>query len=504
MSFQPTDDLARAMAALTVQAVWQRCQLPDVPREGNHLVKSPFRDDKKKSFSIFAKGSAFKDQATGDKGGVWQFVALAKPGLEKKEIADLLIEWSGISRTIVKRTAVPLPAAAGPASVPNSAAPLPSSDGPGSVHGSASQTVADQTEAESQRIYIEKAAKRLKKMDEVRKAEAALLENRRRALEPSIRVREIGEWSEVVRDRFCDNDAWDPTLPVPALALDRGWPVTWVWWLISEGLLAWPRVPWAVPLSPAGAPASVPSSAAQTRADRRSVAFRVDVPVYRAVQNHQEVSDLRPVGYHQRFEINGERSWVYVPYLPAPERVRSDFQRAMVAIELERGGVVGEAVVPGLPFFMGCLGDVRFLVVAEGQWDAVTFAGAAGWLDHESAWPMGAAVMGVRGANGFDTMLAYWKEWLFWEEPAVLVLADNDAAGLKWSEAAPVPLGHAPAPTYTEKLLHAGARRVQVHRVRKEIGKDFNDYWKARRPKAQDIAEWLRELGFADAEGAWI
>jgi hypothetical protein len=364
---------------------------------------------------------------------------------------------------------VPLPAAAGPGFVPSSASS-------GANTGEPALT----PEQLEERKYIEKAAKRLRKLDETRKAEQRIEENRLRALGSSIKPRKIQPMSAPVAER------WDcplHTLEVTALAEARGWPVAWAWWLAQEKLISFPALPWGTD---------------------RGIAFRVDLPEFTPVKNHMELTDLIPVGYHQRFTMQGRKSWVYVPYLPAPEKVSTEFQRAMVAAELERGGVVGESVVPGLPFFIGCLRGVRFLVIAEGQWDAVTFAGAAGWLDGETSWPQGAAVMGVRGSNGVDTMLAYWNEWLGAEAPAVLVLADNDAAGRKWSEYEAVPLGQAPAPTFTEKLLHAGVRRVQVHRVRPDLGKDFNDYYKVRKPGPGAIAAWLRSMGFVGASGEFL
>ena len=215
--------------------------------------------------------------------------------------------------------------------------------------------------------------------------------------------------------------------------------------------------------------------------------------------------------------VRGDKRWVFVPYLVAEESVHGDFQRQMRAeqVPLDADGLAG---VPGLPFVLGWRAGVRFLVVAEGQWDAVTFAGACGWLEGDSAWPEGACVVGVRGASGVDTLLAYFGSWLERERPAVLVLADNDQAGRKWDTAEPMDAtvpGSPLLPTFAEKLLRRPgqlasepewvprARRVEVRRVAKIHGKDFNDYWKARKPSPVAMMKWLREMDYLGADGTF-
>jgi len=127
-------------------------------------------------------------------------------------------------------------------------------------------------------------------------------------------------------------------------------------------------------------------------------------------------------------------------------------------------------------------------------------------------------VVGVRGASGVDTLLAYFGSWLERERPAVLVLADNDQAGRKWDTAEPMDAtvpGSPLLPTFAEKLLRRPgqlasepewvprARRVEVRRVAKIHGKDFNDYWKARKPSPAAMMKWLREMDYLGADGGW-
>lgn len=76
----------------------ERIDIPEAARllgiilpKDSGLMSSPFREDRKPSFSIFADGRAFKDQGTGDKGGVVNFVALAT-GRNGSDASKLLIE----------------------------------------------------------------------------------------------------------------------------------------------------------------------------------------------------------------------------------------------------------------------------------------------------------------------------------------------------------------------------------------------------------------------------
>ncbi len=72
-----------AKARLTLADVWDMAPhaaqaLP--PANGVGVVRSPLREDRTPSFSIFAGGKAFSDKARADvKGGVWEFVALCRP-----------------------------------------------------------------------------------------------------------------------------------------------------------------------------------------------------------------------------------------------------------------------------------------------------------------------------------------------------------------------------------------------------------------------------------------
>jgi hypothetical protein len=459
---QPTDDLRRALDALTVQAVWRHAGLPDCPREGNHLVKSPFREDRKKSFSICYRGHGWKDHATGESGGVWQFAqrALAKEG---KELADALIDLSGVPRTPRRRT----------------------EDG-----GQRAEAGAEEFKARRRMRPKPYAAREVKARMETEHA---------RALASRVEVRDVPVWSETVQARWPGEGRTSAHLAreIEALAAARGWPVAWIEELLAMDLIAWPLLPWC--------------DTRRGREDERGVAFPVELPVFR-VDGREE---LRRVGYHQRFVIRGEKSWVYCPYLKPKEDCRSAYQRAMREEALARGmREDGPALVPGLPFVLAGGYPVTDLIITEGQWDALSFAGACGWLEND-AWPLGWWVMGARGNNGADTLLAYWGPWLRRWKPRVRLLADNDVASLAWDHARMAGEGKpgefvpwcgawepGVMPSFKEKLQALGCA-VAVRRVSRDVlmadgkpAKDFNDYWKARRPSAGAMARWLASAKF--------
>jgi hypothetical protein len=72
-------------ARLTVVELWARLYPNSAPKTGrNWIYKSPFREDKTPSFSIFSGGTRFRDHATGDAGDVISFASLAY-GISSKE-----------------------------------------------------------------------------------------------------------------------------------------------------------------------------------------------------------------------------------------------------------------------------------------------------------------------------------------------------------------------------------------------------------------------------------
>ena len=84
-----------AKEKIRVADAWRLLNLPHPPRAGNICVKSPFRPEKSASFSIFAEGRAFKDQADDTaKGDVINFIMIAAH-CDNGEAIRLLLNWAG-------------------------------------------------------------------------------------------------------------------------------------------------------------------------------------------------------------------------------------------------------------------------------------------------------------------------------------------------------------------------------------------------------------------------
>ncbi len=71
---------------LLIPEVWRRLELPGEPGK---CCASPFRPDKKPSFSVFQDGQRFRDHASGESGSVLDFIQLAL-----KLPLDAAIQWA--------------------------------------------------------------------------------------------------------------------------------------------------------------------------------------------------------------------------------------------------------------------------------------------------------------------------------------------------------------------------------------------------------------------------
>ena len=92
----PIDDLqdifAEARAAYTIADAWQMLSLPGEPKPS---CKSPFRNERTPSFSIFNNGLSWKDHTTGEGGDVIEFIRHAIGG-DFLEVRNWLKERLGI------------------------------------------------------------------------------------------------------------------------------------------------------------------------------------------------------------------------------------------------------------------------------------------------------------------------------------------------------------------------------------------------------------------------
>jgi hypothetical protein len=84
--------LEAAKEQLSIPALWQLLNLPGRPSKS---CRSPFREDRNPSFSIYDGGRKWKDHATGEGGDAADFVAVAF-GISNEEACRKLIELAGV------------------------------------------------------------------------------------------------------------------------------------------------------------------------------------------------------------------------------------------------------------------------------------------------------------------------------------------------------------------------------------------------------------------------
>lgn len=113
--------LESAKARFCVTDLWTLLGLPGKPPRTGSASHSPFREDRRPSFSIFDGGRAFKDHATGEAGDVVDFLGIAR-GCSKSDAARELIALAGSPRPFL----APPPSRR----VPPPSSPAPASEGP--------------------------------------------------------------------------------------------------------------------------------------------------------------------------------------------------------------------------------------------------------------------------------------------------------------------------------------------------------------------------------------
>jgi hypothetical protein len=241
-------------------------------------------------------------------------------------------------------------------------------------------------------------------------------------------------WSEGV-DYLRSNSAL-----IERLAEFRGWPVPFARYLAEYACLSMPLY-----------------------RDQRTVAFLVSAPEPLTNPLGGRIV-MHDIGFHCRIkprEGEAKASWRYVPN------------------ESEHGQRTA-----ALPFIIGgsWFDSARLLIITEGQWDALTFALAAGWLGDGDQWPDGVCVIGIRGATGDKTFLQYYER--FWSPNAsCLLLPDSDSAGGKWAEG---------KNSFADRL---GQLCQKVAVIKCQCHKDLNDLYRATEITPQQIERLLASHG---------
>ena len=89
--------ITEAKDRLPIPTLWRILNLAGDPPAKDGVYRSPFREERNPSFSIFANGTRFKDHATGESGDAITFYAMAR-GIENrdavKEFLNLAAQWT--------------------------------------------------------------------------------------------------------------------------------------------------------------------------------------------------------------------------------------------------------------------------------------------------------------------------------------------------------------------------------------------------------------------------
>ncbi len=265
----------------------------------------------------------------------------------------------------------------------------------------------------------------------------------RKASAPSIPER-LGVMPDSVADAWKEGVDYLLAHPISAVGLAsfRGWPVPFAQYLIDCAEISFPLY-----------------------YNGRGIAFQVSAP-----EGERGAMTTRPVGYHIRLKGKpGEKAtWRFLPNEQTHKQS-----------------------IPALPYLIGEFEQARLLIITEGQWDALTFAFAAGWLGDNCLWPANVGVIGVRGASGVNPFLRWYDR--FWPERArCLLMVDADPPGSAWYEG---------KDSFADRLSER-CQKVEV--VDCASHKDFNDLYRAEKPGPEIIAELLASRGMAVEYGGAV
>jgi hypothetical protein len=86
--------ISAAKESVSIADAWTRLGLPDPPPEGNRLVRSPIREERTPSFSIFQGGRRWKDHGDRTSGDLLDFVQAAT-GEDGPAAIQRVLEWAG-------------------------------------------------------------------------------------------------------------------------------------------------------------------------------------------------------------------------------------------------------------------------------------------------------------------------------------------------------------------------------------------------------------------------
>lgn len=316
---------------------------------------------------------------------------------------------------------------------------------------------------------IRQSAGAVKEMMKEKRQDAFRAAQKKMAALPKLSVPEPGPMSERIRRAWNDGQAAIID-QMDRLAESRGWPVEVMRSLVGANKTSYARLPWS-----------------NGKDNKRGWAFLVEKPVFRGNE-----CGLVPVGYHVRYEVWQDKQlvrkpYVYVPYVPDPKRPDgtpkrlSDFQQFLLKLN---------TVIPAYPFVLGSLVDPRLVIITEGQYDAVSLSLAFGW---KAVPPPGVVVMGLRGVQSCDPLLAAYGGWLRRHKPFVWVIGDNDEAGRNLATRKNFDRIDSD-PSFIDRLRAQGCT-VAGRFYEIDGCKDFNDIWRAHRPSLEQMHAMATEAG---------
>jgi len=277
--------------------------------------------------------------------------------------------------------------------------------------------------------------------------------------------------SDRVRERWNDGQAAMADY-FAKLAESRGWDERVLRTLVGMNKTSLPALPWSE--------------------KHRGWAWLVEKPIFEGNR-----AALVPVGFHSRYKIfkkdePTEKRWCYVPYIPTTDRP-SAFQKILQHQKVR---------LPAYPFVLGDLAAPRLVVILEGQFDAVSFAEAFGWLGRETAGgkgteagglepqasslqppasiPPGIVIFGLRGVSSPNVFMAAYGGWLRKHKPFVWIFPDNDEAG-KGLIRRKNPERIDAQPCFLDRIRAQGCKTVAQF-LPLDGCKDFNDIWRAEKP----------------------
>lgn len=86
--------------------------------------------------------------------------------------------------------------------------------------------------------------------------------------------------------------------------------------------------------------------------------------------------------------------------------------------------------LPLVPFYLGDYLKAETVIIVEGAWDAMALTIAAGWHLPE-CFPLNTSILGIRGASAYRDLFGFIGK-LWQGERRFVIIAQNDAPGLKW------------------------------------------------------------------------